>query len=62
MGMYTNWHCFLRLSSAGSAGSIVVLVPGCCWAYSAFSCNTKNLQPLAADVVAAYEYTATQPV
>ena len=27
-------HCFLRLSSAGL---IVVLVPGCCWAWSAFS-------------------------
>ena len=26
-------HCFLPLSSAGL---IVVLVPGCCWAYSAF--------------------------
>ena len=27
-------HYFLRLSSAGL---LVVLVPGCCWAYSAFS-------------------------
>ena len=27
-------HCFLRLSSAGL---IVVLAPGCCGAYSAFS-------------------------
>ena len=27
-------HCFLRLSSAGL---IDVLVPGRCWAYSAFS-------------------------
>ena len=27
-------HCFLRWSFAGS---IVVLVPGCCWTYSAFS-------------------------
>ena len=27
-------HCFLRLPSAGL---IVVLIPGCCWAYSAFS-------------------------
>ena len=27
-------HCFLQLSSAGL---IMVLVPGCCWAYSAFS-------------------------
>ena len=27
-------HCFLQLSSAGL---IDVLVPGCCWAYSAFS-------------------------
>ena len=27
-------HCFLRQTSAGL---IVVLVPGCCWTYSAFS-------------------------
>ena len=27
-------HCFLQVSSAGS---IVVLIPGCCWACSAFS-------------------------
>ena len=27
-------HCFLQLSSAGL---IVVLLHGCCWAYSAFS-------------------------
>ena len=27
-------HCFMRLSSAGL---IVVLIPGCCWASSAFS-------------------------
>ena len=31
-------HCFLRLSSAGL---LVVLIPGCCWAYSAF-CNTRS--------------------
>ena len=31
-------HCFLQLSSAPpSAGLLVVLVPGCCQAYSAFS-------------------------
>ena len=31
-------HCFLRLSSAGL---VVVWIPGCCWAYSAFSvCHT----------------------
>ena len=27
-------HCFLRMSSAGL---IIVLLPGCCWACSAFS-------------------------
>ena len=27
-------HCFLRLCAAGL---IAVLIPGCCWAYSAFS-------------------------
>ena len=27
-------HCFLRLTSAGL---IFVLIPGCCWACSAFS-------------------------
>ena len=27
-------HCLLQLSSAGF---FVVLVPGCCWAYPAFS-------------------------
>ena len=28
-----GWHYFFRLSSSGF---IVVLLPGCCWAYSAF--------------------------
>ena len=27
-------HCLLRLSSAGL---LVALIPGCCWAYVAFS-------------------------
>ena len=35
-GVSSGLHCFLRLFSAGH-GLIVVLVPGCWWAYSAFS-------------------------
>ena len=38
-------HCFLRLCSYGL---IVFFIPGCCWAYSAFSvCHTRNAPSLA---------------
>ena len=52
-------HCFLQSSSA-QAGLFVVLVPGCCWAYSGLSrapCNTDHLpvqaQPVSLQILQA---------